>query len=97
MQRARALTGVSTIVDVGGRIAAAFGMRTSGHVLAYDHAGALVFGGGITPGRGLTGPTLGAEFLRKSGGASATDCCRADPATPTPIFGCPLVAPIAMD
>ena len=49
---ASAIPGVIVTPDVGGRIAARLGAKTSGHVLVYDENGVLKFSGGITAARG---------------------------------------------
>ena len=73
--------------DRGGKLGRRFGVETSGHVLLFDPAGDLLFGGGTTPGRGHRGGNLGLEDLvaRLEGG-------RAGPGrSPSPIFGCPIL------
>lgn len=49
--RARGLPGARVVLDLDGRLEAAFAVATSGHALLYDAAGALRFSGGSpTPG-----------------------------------------------
>lgn len=86
---ARGIPGVRVVLDAGGVNAAKLGMRSSGHVVVYDRAGALAFSGGITATRAQTGPNPGADALRDL----ASDCCSKDPNRPasTPVFGCALV------
>ena len=50
---------LAAIVDDDGIEAARFGAHTSGQVIVYDHAGKLVFSGGITPSRGHVGDSAG--------------------------------------
>jgi hypothetical protein len=57
--KASAIPGVQPIVDREAKLAAAFGVETSGHVLVYDDAGELRYSGGITGARGHAGDNLG--------------------------------------
>lgn len=77
--------------DPRGAISERFGLRTSGHVLAYDADGCLWFSGGVTPLRGERGPSFGRDRLI-AGIASQQDDAAAPIAT-APVFGCPLVSP----
>lgn len=52
------------VMDHGGLLANQFGATTSGQVLIYDSHGTLRFNGGITPGRGHTGDSLGRSIVR---------------------------------
>ncbi len=62
LDRARAIRGVTAVVDHGGRIAVdAFHVAASGHVLVYDASGALRFSGGITGARGHVGDNVGRQ------------------------------------
>lgn len=81
---ARALPGVVTVDDRGGRISQKFGAATSGQVLLYDGKGWLRFSGGLTPGRGHEGDSEGMEAL-----ASALAPGH-DIAPSAPVYGCPL-------
>jgi len=77
--------GVDTQVhrDPGGEIASRYGVETSGHLLAYDPLGNLVFAGGITGSRGHRGDNPGIrELLAALQGSSQL--------APTPVFGCAL-------
>jgi hypothetical protein len=51
------------IVDLDRSETKRFGLETSGHVLLYNQHGDLLFSGGITPGRGHAGASLGREAL----------------------------------
>jgi hypothetical protein len=78
------ITGVSVVVDKGGREHTQFGVETSGHVLLYDAAGKLIFSGGITSSRGHSGDNTGRDTvvgLLRHGGPERTT---------TPVYGCPL-------
>ena len=81
-ERVRAIPRFTVVEDEEGRIASAFGMQTSVHVLIYNARGDLAFSGGITAGRGPEGPTAGLEALFALGSGSTPG---------TPVFGCPLV------
>lgn len=63
------------------------GAATSGHVIARDATGVVVFHGGITPGRGRRGDNAGRQavetFLR--GGTPSIH--------EWPVYGCPLFSP----
>jgi hypothetical protein len=60
----RQLPNVSVVVDRDQRAAERFGVSTSGQVLLYDEHAKLLFAGGITPGRGHEGDSVGAMTLR---------------------------------
>jgi hypothetical protein len=75
--------GAEVLTD-DGREADRFGARTSGLVLAYDAAGALLFRGGITASRGHEGDSLGRGRLLALLDGRPTD--RRD----APVFGCAL-------
>lgn len=93
-RRARAMAGVRTVVDAEGVIARRLGMRTSGHVIAFDKAGRLAFSGGITLGRGQVGDSVGRRALASVAGASVAPGVDESPSTvTTPVFGCALVSP----
>jgi hypothetical protein len=57
------IPGVSTRVDIGGKMAQAFGANTSGHALLYSTGGELLFTGGITSSRGHFGDNLGQQAI----------------------------------
>lgn len=73
-----------TLSDTDGRLAERFGARTSGHVVVYDADGALAYTGGLTPGRGMVGPSGGVLALVDIAGGQAPDHAA------LPVFGCPL-------
>lgn len=79
------LPGVERRTDDGGRLAATFGARTSGHVVLYGADGALRFAGGVTAARGHLGPNAGADAL-----AAALAATRPAAAAGAAVFGCPL-------
>jgi hypothetical protein len=79
---ARAIPGVECIRDTGGAEIRRFGVETSGQVLVYDAAGALVFRGGITGARGHAGDNAGRSAVEAwilEGRSTASS---------TPVFGC---------
>lgn len=85
IQQARQIPSAELIWDDGGRLAARFGARTSGHVLIYNEHGLLTFSGGITSLRGHDGwnthaAAAAAQWRGDSGSARET-----------PVFGCPLI------
>jgi hypothetical protein len=74
-----------TIQDPAGRLAATFGVETSGDCLLYSPDGRLLFHGGITASRGHAGDSPQLETLAE---LIAT---RNEPLlTVMPVFGCPL-------
>ena len=76
------------VEDAGAAGARDFRAQTSGQVLVYDQAGALRFVGGITPGRGHLGDSVGrAKILELLDGGATGSVMRC--AT----FGCALEAP----
>ena len=86
-QRARAIPGVRTIIDRGGRLRDRFGARSSGQTFLYDAQGKLVFAGGVTPSRGHSGDSVGRSAIE---GFLATGKISSPTA---PVFGCSLVDP----
>jgi hypothetical protein len=58
-ERARAIPGVAVATDAGGVLAAELGASVSGHTIAYDASGRLLFSGGITASRGHVGDNAG--------------------------------------
>jgi hypothetical protein len=81
---AAAIPGVRVLDDPDGSEAARFGAETSGHLVVYDRAGALVYAGGITPGRGRVGDNPGRdEVLRILAGEGPRRAV-------APVFGCPI-------
>jgi hypothetical protein len=83
----RRLARVELRSDPDGREARRFGAETSGQTFLYDAAGQLVFHGGLTAGRGMTGPSAGRAALlaRLTGDTSST--------LTAAVFGCPLFTP----
>lgn len=77
------------LLDHGGVQAWRFGAYTSGTILVYDSKGKEIFRGGITDRRGgeRDNPGLQQLALTLQGEAEAAQ------GDPTPVFGCPLVAP----
>lgn len=63
LQQASAIHGVRVFTDYQATEAQRFGAQTSGHVVAYDRQGRLVFRGGITSARGHEGDSLGRDML----------------------------------
>lgn len=57
--RAKEITGVEPLDDVGGIEAAKFGAHTSGATLLFSPAGERLFAGGLTSARGHEGPSVG--------------------------------------
>ena len=75
------LPNAERVIDHGGREAALFGAKTSGHVVVYDAGGALRFAGGITGSRAHEGENTGRVAVE-----NALLGRRADPAHD--VFGC---------
>ncbi len=75
------------VVDRGGREAARFGARTSGHVVLYDPDGRLEFSGGITGARGHAGDNVGRQMLLRLLAHASTD------GSGHAVFGCPMEDP----
>lgn len=96
-RRAEAIPGAEVILDATGAEQRRFGLRTSGHVLLYDAAGALRFSGGITAARGHEGDSMGAAaILSLVSAASPAATAAFEPGArraafrTAPVFGCPL-------
>ena len=70
--------------DPASRIAERHGARTSGHTVMYTASGDLAFAGGLSPARGMTGPSLGIDAL------NAVLSGRSPNTASTPVFGCQL-------
>jgi hypothetical protein len=83
-RQAKAIPGVTVLVDKDGHDAAAFGASTSGQVMVYDAEGAVQFSGGVTDGRGHEGDNAGmlAVLALVRDGKS--------PIPTTPVYGCSL-------
>lgn len=79
---ARSIPGVTVQTDLDGKLASAFGAKTSGYVVLYNSRGQLLFQGGITSTRGHEGDNLGEDAIL----AYATG---KDPGIHrTPVYGC---------
>ena len=63
LEKLRRLPSTEVRIDRGGLETSRFGGLTSGQVLLYDSGGALVFEGGITPGRSHTGDNAGSQRI----------------------------------
>jgi hypothetical protein len=63
LARARALPGVTVLLDPGAHEADRFGAFTSGQTLLFAASGQLLFQGGITPSRGHLGDSAGKRAL----------------------------------
>lgn len=91
---ARAIPNVRVFEDASE--ARLFGAATSGQVLLYDAAGALVFRGGVTASRGHEGTSVGGEAVRRF--MAARNATGAEPLAATSpaasdVFGCALFGP----
>lgn len=84
-------SGARVVVDRDGELSARFGLRTSGHVLAFDADGRRWFSGGVTPLRGERGPCVGRDRL--IAGITSHPNAPAVADSDSPVFGCPLVSP----
>ena len=90
-REAAAKLGATVVPDVAGRYAAKFGALTSGAVLYYSARRVetgqreLLFSGGVTAGRGLTGENAGVESLK-----AALYSDRPAGLGMSPVFGCGL-------
>ena len=88
---AQAITGATVQDDPACHQARVFGATTSGHTFLFDGDGHLLFHGGVTAARGHEGPNRGVDAILA---CLATE----SPAVrTTPVFGCPLYAPVAAD
>lgn len=85
VQLAEAIPDAKIFWDRDAQLSAAYGIRTSGHVLAFDADGALKFSGGMTPSRGHDGESSGAKRVRE-----LIERQTVGPPLQTPVFGCPL-------
>jgi hypothetical protein len=57
--------GAAMVHDHLGTVTRRFRIKTSGHVLLYDGTGALVYSGGVTAGRGVSGPSGGQRSIEQ--------------------------------
>jgi hypothetical protein len=86
-ERAARIPSVVRMWDVEGRIAAAFGAKTSGETALYSTDGRLLFRGGITSARGHVGDNAGESAI------VALALGRPAPVDDGPVYGCPLEDP----
>jgi hypothetical protein len=100
---------VSVALDSGGQEAKRWKAATSGHVIVLDPQGRLRFRGGITPGRGQQGSSLGSQrimqMIQEASRSVGVDGSRAferdgkktsgEPmqVVTAPVYGCPLWTP----
>lgn len=82
---AERIPGVTVVSDIDGTEAHKFGAETSGHTFLYDHAGSLLFSGGITASRGHAGDNAGESALISLVEKQKSPIAR------THVFGCSLV------
>jgi hypothetical protein len=81
---AAAIPGTHVMADPGGAEIRKFGVKASGHTLAYDAGGRLMFSGGIVSARGHAGANRGRGAiveLARLGRSSVAS---------SPVFGCAL-------
>ena len=81
-QSARAMSGVTVVIDDSGTEADRFGALTSGHTVLYSANGQLQFSGGITAARGHVGDNTGAQRV-----VSLVETGKADSNTHE-VYGC---------
>ncbi|MCG3127772.1 MAG: hypothetical protein CHACPFDD_02644 [Phycisphaerae bacterium] len=80
---AAALPSCTVMHDSDAAVTRAFGAKTSGLVALYSPAGHVLYWGGMTEARGMSGQGVGAEVLRRAiAGERVT--------IPRPVFGCSL-------
>lgn len=78
-------------VDVNAVEANRFRAATSGQAAVYRPDGTLAFFGGLTPGRGIAGPSAGIDVIERLIVENAAVSTDASPASgSSPVFGCPL-------
>lgn len=77
--------GATIVVDRAGEISAHCGAKTSGHLLAYDDQGSLLFSGGVTSSRGHEGNCRPSSNLLQVITSGASDTRH------WPVYGCSLV------
>jgi hypothetical protein len=84
-QLAALVRGADLCKDTDGELCRLLGASTSGTVMVFDHSGANLFTGGVTPSRGHEGDNPGLDALRQllSGEPLAVRS--------TPVFGCSIV------
>jgi hypothetical protein len=84
---ARAIPHTTVVADRDGREAALFAAKTSGFTVLFDGSGHRAFAGGITPGRGHEGDSLGQQRIIALLSGTTPD------RTDSPVFGCHLEDP----
>ncbi len=80
----RRLSNTTFIADPDASLSADFGGLTSGYLVAFDPGGRTAFAGGLTPRRGMVGPSTGFEAVRALIENKGSVAERAE------VFGCPL-------
>jgi hypothetical protein len=85
--RLKSIPHVKAETDFRGEEARRFGALTSGHVVAFDIRGRMVFSGGITGARGHEGDNAAMDALTKLIRGQAAGPVRAE------VFGCELETP----
>jgi hypothetical protein len=82
---ASSIPNVEVACDDGGAEAALFDASTSGQTFLYSPDGKLIFRGGITAARGMSGDNAGSDSIASwvNGAKTGVDH--------TPVFGCPLL------
>jgi hypothetical protein len=63
-QQASKIKNITLLPDIGGKLTADYGVKTSGHSFLFDESGKQIFSGGLTIARGHEGASAGAEFLK---------------------------------
>ena len=89
--RQLAKIGFETTPDPGATVCQRFGVFTSGHVLAYNKSGKLVFNGGVTTSRGHEGTGVPMSELISSINQPTKQTAV------WPVFGCPIVKSEALN
>lgn len=85
-RQALAMKSVDVCCDEGDRERSLFGALTAGQAFLYDPAGQLRFQGGITAGRGASGPNIGLQSV------GAWLRAETEVRRKAPVFGCPLTS-----
>lgn len=82
---------VETIEDVDGELARQFDAQTSGQTFLFDSKGNLLFNGGITPARGVTGDNKGFDSLALALSRNRTSEANDTNLKKSLVFGCNLL------
>lgn len=77
----------AAVMDCNGLEAQSFGVKNSGHILAFSPSGKCLYSGGVTPSRGHEGSNFGLSALRVA--IEKQQRTRLD----FPVFGCSIVTP----